>query len=156
MTYRLKGCLGAPLLAMALLAPSFHLVAAESSAAPTTTSTATKRPDVVYVPTPQYVVDRMLEVAEVRPDDIVGKAGRMGGGRTWIISREVVYWNQHEEVVGTEVGRATAAERGASGAFCKYRDLDRPCLLIDRQDSVVHDIDSHIRATWGTEVLNFR
>ncbi len=37
-----------------------------------------------------------------------------------------------------------------------YQDPDRPCLLIDRQDSVVSDIDTHIRATWGTEVLNFR
>ncbi len=37
-----------------------------------------------------------------------------------------------------------------------YHDPERPCLLIDRQDSVVNDIDLHIRATWGTEVLNFR
>ncbi len=37
-----------------------------------------------------------------------------------------------------------------------YQDPDRPCLLIDRQDAVVNDIDTDIRATWGGQVLNFR
>ncbi len=37
-----------------------------------------------------------------------------------------------------------------------YQDPDRPCLLIDRQDTVVNDIDTDIRATWGAQVLNFR
>jgi para-nitrobenzyl esterase len=37
-----------------------------------------------------------------------------------------------------------------------YQESDRACLLIDRYDTVVTDIDMHIRATWGAEVLNFR
>jgi para-nitrobenzyl esterase len=37
-----------------------------------------------------------------------------------------------------------------------YQDPDRASLLIDRQDTIVNDIDADIRATWGTEVLNFR
>jgi para-nitrobenzyl esterase len=37
-----------------------------------------------------------------------------------------------------------------------YQEPDRACLLIDRQDSVVNDIDTDIRAIWGTQVLNFR
>ncbi|OBK78819.1 carboxylesterase/lipase family protein [Mycobacterium sp. 1274761.0] len=37
-----------------------------------------------------------------------------------------------------------------------YQEPDRSSLLIDRQDTVVNDIDADIRATWGTEVLNFR
>jgi para-nitrobenzyl esterase len=37
-----------------------------------------------------------------------------------------------------------------------YNESDRPCLLIDRQDALVHDIDLHIRAAWGSQVLNFR
>ncbi len=37
-----------------------------------------------------------------------------------------------------------------------YQEPDRTCLLIGRQDTVVRDIDLHIRATWGSEVLNFR
>jgi para-nitrobenzyl esterase len=37
-----------------------------------------------------------------------------------------------------------------------YHDSDRACLVIDKRDAVVHDIDEHIRAAWGSEVLNFR
>jgi para-nitrobenzyl esterase len=37
-----------------------------------------------------------------------------------------------------------------------YQEADRACLLIDRQDSVVNDIDLHIRSAWGSEVLSFR
>jgi ubiquinone/menaquinone biosynthesis C-methylase UbiE len=39
-----------------------------------------KAPDVVYVPTPQSVVDRMLELAEVKPGDVVYDLG-CGDGR---------------------------------------------------------------------------
>ena len=37
-----------------------------------------------------------------------------------------------------------------------YQEPDRASLLIGRQDTVVNDIDADIRATWGTQVLNFR
>ncbi len=41
-------------------------------------------------------------------------------------------------------------------AWISYHEADRACLVIDRVDSVVHDIDHDIRAMWGDEVLNFR
>ncbi|OBF35877.1 carboxylesterase [Mycobacterium sp. ACS1612] len=37
-----------------------------------------------------------------------------------------------------------------------YVEADRACLLIDRQDSIVNDIDLHLRSAWGSEVLSFR
>ena len=37
-----------------------------------------------------------------------------------------------------------------------YQEADRACLVIDRQDSVLSDIDLHIRSAWGSEVLSFR
>ena len=39
-----------------------------------------REPDVVYVPTPQLVVDKMLEMAEVKPGDVVYDLG-CGDGR---------------------------------------------------------------------------
>jgi hypothetical protein len=39
-----------------------------------------RRPDVIFVPTPQKVVDRMLELAEVKKDDLVYDLG-CGDGR---------------------------------------------------------------------------
>jgi para-nitrobenzyl esterase len=41
-------------------------------------------------------------------------------------------------------------------AWIPYQEADRACLLIDRVDSVVNDIDRDIRAMWGDRVLNFR
>jgi para-nitrobenzyl esterase len=37
-----------------------------------------------------------------------------------------------------------------------YRGADRACLIIDKRDRVVRDVDGHIRAAWGTEVVSFR
>src|SRR5688572_19393141 len=39
-----------------------------------------REPDVIYVPTPQEVVDRMLQLADVRPGEIVYDLG-CGDGR---------------------------------------------------------------------------
>lgn len=39
--------------------------------------------------------------------------------------------------------------------WASYQSVDRACLVIDRGDSVVHDVDLHIRSTWGDEVLSF-
>ncbi|MBN2593313.1 MAG: methyltransferase domain-containing protein [Sedimentisphaerales bacterium] len=41
---------------------------------------ASRKPDVIYVPTPQEVVDKMLELAQVKKDDIVYDLG-CGDGR---------------------------------------------------------------------------
>ncbi len=60
-----------------------YALAAFLDAAPTLPSTALetgKRPDVVYVPTPQMVVDRMLELARIQPDDVLYDLG-CGDGR---------------------------------------------------------------------------
>ena len=44
------------------------------------TATATRRPDVIYVPTPEEVVDAMLQVAKVTKNDVVYDLGT-GDGR---------------------------------------------------------------------------
>jgi len=42
---------------------------------PASQSAEDKKPDVIYVPTPQEVVDKMLELAEVKKDDVVYDLG---------------------------------------------------------------------------------
>ncbi|VBA57839.1 Para-nitrobenzyl esterase [Mycobacterium attenuatum] len=37
-----------------------------------------------------------------------------------------------------------------------YDDPHRSCLVINRTDTVARDLDGHIRAAWGTEVVGFR
>jgi para-nitrobenzyl esterase len=37
-----------------------------------------------------------------------------------------------------------------------YLEPDWTSLVIGREDAVVTDVDTDIRATWGTQVLNFR
>jgi predicted RNA methylase len=64
--------------AVAVLAAACSLsLAAEKKTAP---AKPTKSPDVVYVPTPQAVVDKMLELAEVKAGDVVYDLG-CGDGR---------------------------------------------------------------------------
>ncbi len=60
---------------VAVLAASPSVVAQAQTAA-----SATRRPDVIYVPTPEEVVDAMLQVAKVTKNDLVYDLGT-GDGR---------------------------------------------------------------------------
>ena len=69
------------LLAMALwIAPTLDPIRAQDTKSPKTQDKSAKteadrRPDVVYWPTPQNVVDKMLELAEVKKGDVVYDLG---------------------------------------------------------------------------------
>ncbi|HYO95562.1 MAG TPA: methyltransferase domain-containing protein [Polyangiaceae bacterium] len=65
------------------VAPATFSATAQSSTEGEATEAAdppTRRPDVVYVPTPQPVVDKMLELAKVKKTDVVYDLG-CGDGR---------------------------------------------------------------------------
>jgi len=62
------------------LAAAVLAAPALASAQATATQTPTRRPDVIYVPTPQEVVDAMLQVAKVTKNDVVYDLGT-GDGR---------------------------------------------------------------------------
>jgi SAM-dependent methyltransferase len=72
----LSVCLGCQL--MTGLAP--YAFAQTPNPAAEKARTTAREPDVVYVPTPQSVVDKMLEIAEVKPGDVVYDLG-CGDGR---------------------------------------------------------------------------
>jgi cyclopropane fatty-acyl-phospholipid synthase-like methyltransferase len=72
----LSVCLGCQL--MTGVAP--NAFAQTSTPAAKKAKAPAREPDVVYVPTPQSVVDKMLEMAEVKPGDVVYDLG-CGDGR---------------------------------------------------------------------------
>ena len=37
-----------------------------------------------------------------------------------------------------------------------YQRADRACLIIGKRDAIAHDLDAHIRAAWGAEVVSFQ
>jgi para-nitrobenzyl esterase len=37
-----------------------------------------------------------------------------------------------------------------------YHKADRACLIINKRDAVVRDVDAQIRAAWGSEIVSFR
>ena len=45
---------------------------------------------------------------------------------------------------------------GDEPEWTPYQDADRACLIIDRTDSIVYDVDAEIRAAWGEDVVHFR
>ena len=57
------------------------------------------------------------------------------------------------------VNFATKAETtGLPGEpdWTPYQETDRACLIIDRHDKIVYDIDKHIRAAWGSDAIHYR
>jgi len=70
-------------LAHAALAPAVHAQTPAPAAAPYTPQSGQAGKDVVWIPTPQALVDRMLEMAKLTPSDYVIDLGS-GDGRTVI------------------------------------------------------------------------
>jgi SAM-dependent methyltransferase len=88
-------------------------------------------PDVVYVPTPQAVVDKMLEVARVRKDDLVYDLG-CGDGRI-VVTAAMRYGAR---AVGFDIDPARVAEARANVKAHGLEDLVR----IERADIFTLDL----------------
>jgi para-nitrobenzyl esterase len=76
---------------------------------------------------------------------------KLGGGKTArAISRRVrTRWITFA---------AQGKPQGPAGEpdWTAYQQADRACLIIDRHDDVVHDLDARIQTAWGAEVVSFR
>ena len=74
--------------------------ACTSRESPPSTVNDNRKPDVIFVPTPPEVVDKMLEVAKITQDDVVFDLG-CGDGRI-VIQRERLL-NNLARVLGTDL-----------------------------------------------------
>ncbi|BBZ42761.1 carboxylesterase/lipase family protein [Mycobacterium parmense] len=52
--------------------------------------------------------------------------------------------------------RAEPAGPAGEPHWAPYQRPERACLIIDRRDTVAHDVDADIRAAWGSEMVSFR
>jgi tRNA G37 N-methylase Trm5 len=98
-------------LAAGAIAVAFVLGAC--SEAPAQANTANRVPDVVYVPTPQPVVDRMLELAGVGPEDVLYDLGS-GDGRIPVTAAR--QWGTRGLGIDIDPQRIAEANRNAEQA----------------------------------------
>jgi SAM-dependent methyltransferase len=91
--------------------PAHALLVAWVVAAWVVTTPAAQAPDVVYVPTPQAVVDAMLQLAEVKATDVVYDLGS-GDGRILITAAK----QYGARGVGVEIDPALVAKATAAAA----------------------------------------
>jgi para-nitrobenzyl esterase len=76
---------------------------------------------------------------------------KLGGARTAkAVSRRILTRWINFAAAGKPSGLAGEPE------WTPYQATDRACLIIGKRDTVGHDIDAHIRATWGSEMVSFR
>jgi SAM-dependent methyltransferase len=106
-------------LALLLLAACSTLAVAQAQKAPASTYTPSvgqEGKDVVWVPTPQALVDKMLDMAKVTPKDFVIDLGS-GDGRTVITAAKrgahAMGIEYNPDMV--ELSKANAAKEGVSG-----------------------------------------
>jgi SAM-dependent methyltransferase len=84
------------------------------------TATARRTPDVIFVPTPNEVVDKMLEIAKVTPKDVVYDLG-CGDGRIVITAAQ----KYGVRAVGIDIDPKRIAEANANAKAAKVTDKVR-------------------------------
>jgi para-nitrobenzyl esterase len=82
------------------------------------------------------------------PRDFTFKLGGLKTGRA-VSARVRARWLNFA-IAGKPVGLPGEPE------WPPYQEADRACLVVDKDDRIVHDLDAEIRQMWGTEVLSFR
>jgi SAM-dependent methyltransferase len=121
-THRVFQCLAAALTAGLLLA----VMTAKAADAPTAKPSGEepkappRQPDVVYVPTPQKVVDKMLEMAEIKKGDVVYDLG-CGDGRIVVTAAKLF----GARAVGIDINPERIAEAKANAEKAGVEKLVR-------------------------------
>jgi SAM-dependent methyltransferase len=95
-----------------------------------------KKPDVIYVPTPQPVVDRMLELAKVGKDDVVYDLG-CGDGRIVVSAAK----RGARRAIGVDIDPQRIAEARANvkkaGVGDRARIVEGDLFEMDLSDATV-------------------
>lgn len=112
------------------------LVGATSGLAQTTTQAPTRTPDVIFVPTPQEVVDAMLKVAKVTKEDIVYDLGS-GDGR--IVVTAAKQYGARGTGIDIDPQRIAEANENAKkeGVTDKVRFLNQDLFTTDIGEATV-------------------
>ena len=108
----------------------------QTSIAPEGREPARQVPDVVYVPTPQEVVDVMLEMADVGPDDVLYDLGS-GDGRIPITAAS--RWGTRGIGIDIDPDRIREANAGAreAGVADKVEFIEGDMFDADLSDATV-------------------
>jgi hypothetical protein len=102
-----------------------------ATGAPKPISEPTGKPDVIYVPTPQPVVDRMLEMAQVTKNDVVYDLG-CGDGRIVVTAAK----RYGARAFGFDIDPARVAEANANVKAAKVEHL----VTIEQKDIFTLDL----------------
>ncbi|HEY3500360.1 MAG TPA: methyltransferase domain-containing protein [Polyangiaceae bacterium] len=92
---------------------------------------AARTPDVIYVPTPQPIVDRMLELAQVKKDDVVYDLG-CGDGRIVVTAAK----KYGAKAIGFDIDPKRITEARANVRKNKVEDL----VTIEQKDIFTIDL----------------
>jgi precorrin-6B methylase 2 len=125
---------GAAVTPNALGIPAAPLDASKGPSASATASdaaTTERTPDVVYVPTPQAVVDRMLKMAQVKKTDVVYDLG-CGDGRIVITAAQ----RYGARAYGYDIDPVRVTEAKANVKAAKLEDL----VTIEQKDIFTLDL----------------
>lgn len=103
---------------------------------PTHAQASSRKPDVVYIPTPQPVVEAMLELADVKAGDVVYDLGS-GDGRIAIMAAT----KYGAQAVGIEIDPAmieqAKANASAAGVADRVRFVNQDLFTADISDATV-------------------
>jgi SAM-dependent methyltransferase len=120
----------------AALAVGAPLAATPSAARAAESGDGLRQPDVVYVPTPQEVVDTMLDLAKVGKNDVVYDLG-CGDGRIVVEAAK----RGAKKAVGVDIDPARVAEARANVREAKVEDrakiVEGDLFELDLKDATV-------------------
>ena len=102
----------------------------------TAQSSAPAKPDVIYVPTPQSVVDAMLQLADVKTNDVVYDLGS-GDGRIVITAAKQYGAHGVGVEIDPELVKRATADAAAAGVSDRVQFVNQNLFTADLSQATV-------------------